>query len=49
MDLAKKLVADVKVGTPYLLAGWTEDKSEMLVTLHVPVKSHFEFVESPSE
>lgn len=42
----KKLVADVIVDRPYLHAGWTDDKSEMVVAMHIPVKSHFEFVES---
>ncbi len=43
--MTKKLVADVIIDKPYLNTRWTEDKSEMLVTLHIPIKNHFEFVE----
>ena len=44
----KKLVGEIRVDNLYLHIGWTDDKSEMVVTMHVPVKSHFEFVESSS-
>ena len=44
--MGKKLVAKAWIDSPYIHNEWIADKSEMVITIHIPVKTHSEIVHS---
>lgn len=44
--MTKKLVLKAGIDNPYVHKEWIAGKSEMVIIMHIPVKTHSEIVES---